>query len=714
MAEIFVSDTFNVSLRSFRASADTSLVPSLATHNQNIDMSDVPLGANIYITESYITGKVNGAGAYGTNVSTCTVNGQEVRSGGSNSPRTFKVPFQVTSSRIEQVRLAFRFNQYWATDQATIDFTDVGVVVAYEIIQDDEVDNEVLIPQKTVELYSPTETDFTKNGLVLHPIECIVEEEAAGSWELRMEHPFDLDGRWRSLLEECIIKAPVPPYKIPATVIPVGMVYQVKSTVTSTPLYSQLPTYSKADDPGDNSSNYDRWNAYTEYSAGVYCWDYYGSPQEKTIFRSGGTNFGNNDKPGDGGGTWAYVGPLNPSSSNPGTGQGIFNPGVIIRDIPYLTSGNPTQVTFIATYNWKYIKIRDNLGNIGYGIAADYEETSTIAQPYTEPARKIYTQLFRIYDVSSDEAGQVVTVNARHISYDFQHNGVFDCEMTEADPATAIALLQGRLMYNDSRLIACPIKYPLINANWSFRNPIQALLDPDDGLAAQLHAKVLRDNDDFFILPEYPYRIGARLVYGVNLRGVSWNRNSDDIVTRIIPRAGDGNNGYIFLDEMFVDSEHINDYPFPRIEVLDSQYSVGQKIEHANGSKETLNKDAVIYRMRQEARDRFIYDGADSVSVSLDVDFVLMGDTEEYKQYRNLQRINMYDKCEIDTGNTTLTAQVVGYRWDCLMARYIGISIGKVFSQAQKRLPGYRVARGAITYSKLSPGLIKWVKGASS
>ena len=194
---------------------------------------------------------------------------------------------------------------------------------------------------------------------------------------------------------------------------------------------------------------------------------------------------------------------------------------------------------------------------------------------------------------------------------------------------------------------------------------------------------------------------------------VSGDHIIDDIVTRIIPRAGDGSNGFIYLDETFVDSEHINEYAVIHVEVLDSQYSVGQTIEHADGTAQTLNRDNVIQRMRQEALDRFYYDQADVPTVTLDVDFVLLGDTEEYREYRNLQRINLYDTIEIDTGSTTVTAQVIGYEWDCLMGRYNGISIGKVYSQARKRIPGYRVATGAITYSKLSPGLIKWIRGAS-
>ena len=98
-------------------------------------------------------------------------------------------------------------------------------------------------------------------------------------------------------------------------------------------------------------------------------------------------------------------------------------------------------------------------------------------------------------------------------------------------------------------------------------------------------------------------------------------------------------------------------------------------------------------------------DNCDTPSITLDVEFVLLGDTEEFKQYRNLQRVNLYDKVYIDTGSTSVKAQVIAYDWDCLMARYNGITIGKAFEQSRKTIPGYRVAKGAITYQKLSPAL---------
>lgn len=60
-------------------------------------------------------------------------------------------------------------------------------------------------------LYPPSCTDFTANGLGrLDPIECRVEERAAGLYEATLVQPIDDTLRWAQIANGCIIKVPVP------------------------------------------------------------------------------------------------------------------------------------------------------------------------------------------------------------------------------------------------------------------------------------------------------------------------------------------------------------------------------------------------------------------------------------------------------------------------------------------------------------------------
>ena len=60
-------------------------------------------------------------------------------------------------------------------------------------------------------VYTPDCTDFSGNGLgPVSPLSCTVTETLNGEWELTLEHPLDDAGKWRRLVEGCILRAPVP------------------------------------------------------------------------------------------------------------------------------------------------------------------------------------------------------------------------------------------------------------------------------------------------------------------------------------------------------------------------------------------------------------------------------------------------------------------------------------------------------------------------
>ena len=679
---------------------------NIVTEDIHFTVAGIPADARVFRSVLYVT--MDGYGAGGSNLKICRIDETDVRcdiDGSGPVPQENIVRMSVRSNREVVAVATYQTNEIVFTEGwhgFSAHFKNLRLVIDYQedsaILPPTEDDYRIMVPVTQVVRFDKSETNFDTGGVVLHPTVCTVSEEANGAYELQMEHPFDPENRWQMLTEECIIKAPIPPTVIPAVTMPAAAVWRVKSSVTQTPLYSKLPSWTSAklpyadvlSHPGDYA-----WNSSTTYSAGAYV-TYSGSVWQAVASGRGMTPSAQNYR------YWAWVCDLSQST-------GIYDPGTIAAQL-----AGGTLITFVADYNGTWMRVRSPLGVVGYVRRSDCEETAD-TEIITTEARYLYTQLFRVYEVECDEAAGTVNVSARHISYDLQRNMLFDCQLTEATPPTAIALIQGAMMNDDTvdgkaRMIACDIEDVQITGDWSFQNPVQALLDPDEGVAAQAEAKVLRDNRDFFLLQNVYARGGPRLAYGVNLKGVTWTRNSDEVITRIIPRAKTDKD-YLYLDELYIDSEHISDFAVIRTEVLDSEYSVGQKITKADGSEITLSKAAVIERMRQEAENRYYVDGCDAPVVTLDVDFLLLGDTEQYKQYRHLQRLNLFDRVQIDTGSTTVSAQVTAYEWDCLAGRYNGITVGKVYSQQRAKIPGYRVATGAITYSKLAPGLIAKIRG---
>ena len=553
-----------------------------------------------------------------------------------------------------------------------------------------------------ISLFEKTATDFSGHGMmVLDPVTCTVAEVAGGSYTLHMEHPMDAEGKYLELIEERIIKAPVPPTWIPEITLPSVTVWQ---TTAATNLYSVLPAYRRTSGNAkikavrQNPSAY-AWKSYVFYTAGSYV------TQSGRIYYA---NYGNQGYlPGGAaaGDRWTDVGAVNGETD---TWQ--QDGGTVIE---LLASG--VQVTKIADYNGEYMQVRAASGNVGYILRSSCAETETQECGMVIRGQEIREQAFRIYKVSGEDDTQTITVEARHISYDFQGNGLFSCEVADADPMTAISRIRGALLDSDDRQILCNISGKTISKDWSFKNPINALLDPEDGMVAALGAQLIRNNRDFYILSNESPRKGITIAYGRNMTGVSWSRNIENVITRVAPRCGDGNGGWLYIDSVYVESAHSMSYRVQRTEMMNCGYDVGDEYEKADGSRITLTTESAKAQMQQDAQDRFDVDNVDAAEVSLDVEFVLLGDTEEYAQYRGLERVCLYDMITVkmDRSGLEATAQVTEYEYDSIRRRYNSIRIGDIKSMS-RRIPGYRLKKGSITYDKLGNSVISKIKSATA
>ena len=549
------------------------------------------------------------------------------------------------------------------------------------------------------------------NGIcTLDPTVCTVSEVAGGSYELHMEHPMDSNGKYLLLAEDMIIKAPVPRKVVPEITLPETKVWKV---TTATSLYSKLPVYKKKQ---GSVSQKDYKNTYNDptsklfnqgstYSAGSIV-TVYKYPGVYVIYKADKGSTG--VTPGGDSSIWKQVGLIDPNGQGTNTDNPTYDPGVIAESLAV-----GAVLSKIADFNGSYIQVKSGNGNVGY-VARDCCEEQTITEAgEVIPAQTITEQAFRIYNVEAEDDTQTVIVDAKHISYDFIGNALYDCKLSEADPQAAISLLKGSLMYEDTRVIACNITGKTITKDWSYKNPINALLDPDDGLVPVLKAMLVRNNNNFFILDGSNPQTGITIDYGVNMRGVSWSRSSENVITRIVPRCKNGDNTYLYLESINVDSPNINLYPFPKIEVLNCNYQVGKEFEKPDGTKVTMTEQSCREQMLADAQKRFDEDHVDTILIELEVEFVLLGDTEEYKQYKDLQSVNLYDMITINTGKSaiTTTAQVSEYEYDCILKRYNSIKLGTI-STFNRRLAGYRLCNNSIGIDKLAPDLVDQILSA--
>ena len=512
----------------------------------------------------------------------------------------------------------------------------------------------------------------------------------------------DENGKFSMLTEERLIKAPVPKTIIPRTTMPELKAWRV---TTATSLYSKTPSttthrsknWSTIQKVKQNPMAY-AYSNYKLYNYGSIC--LYGdtvySCRKPCLNIAPGNFF-----------YWTALGTL--SDTAPATSSG--------RVIENLAVG--TMIYKIADKG-SYMQVRTPTNHIGFIAKTDCTET-TERQQETIPETTITEQVFRIYEISCDEETNTYTVRAKHISYDFAGNAVYDCKVTESSPMEAIVAIQGSLVLDDDRRIACNITGKKVTQDWSFKNPVSALLDPDSGLVGKLEAKLVRNNQDFFILDSTNKRAGITIAYGVNMLGVNWTRNIENVVTRVVPKSGSADKGYTYISnggrisgdtvqnqgKDYVESAIADSYGVTRVSILNCNYSEGQEYEKPDGTKAKYTKEEVLTKMLTDAKEKFTKDKVDGVDITLEVEFLLLGDTEEYKQYRDLQWVSLYDIVKIKTGRSGIDAeaQVTEYEYDCLRRRYNSIKLGTVNSFT-KRIAGYRFINGSITYEKLSSDLI--------
>lgn len=385
-------------------------------------------------------------------------------------------------------------------------------------------------------------------------------------------------------------------------------------------------------------------------------------------------------------------------------------------------SGNKTnRLRFKMTsgYNGRQYRcvVTDEEGNTAISDAATLTRSTTEEQgdldildsvviPFDVPERDITRQRFRIDSVTVNTSSGTVEAHAQHISYDGAGSPAGQCALQMVTPASAAELLRASLLEPTSIGIAVGCSSTIREADWTYRNLANALLDPDTGLVALARGRLIRDNLEIFIPANEQTSPKLRLARGVNLRGVTWKQDSAEIINRVIPVAKDENGDELLLPEGYIDSADTG-FPIRRAEVLETGLQVGQSQKQADGSVIILTRAMVLEQMRQLAQARFDTDHADAARVSLSVDFLLLGDTEEFRQYRGLQSVQLYDWILIEDSAVGLStvAQVKSIRWDAILGRYNGVTLGDVRDHGLRAVAGYELGTRIISTRMLTPEL---------
>ena len=525
-----------------------------------------------------------------------------------------------------------------------------------------------------ISVYDIGNNSFDKNGnVILTPTSCVIKNTAAGNYDLTMGHPIDPDGKWTHLVPEAVIRAPIPAELIENAYA--GLEADVYKTTESAAL---------REGPSEPSTIvYSAWVPGTSYAVGAKV-------------TSAGQNY---------------------QLSTPLTGNEIYSaPSGNSKwtKIANKTSGSPvlvqtktgTELYFVSGPDNGWYKMCTTYGLEGYikSSQVEYEKHLTPSETHD---RVITEQLFRIKKVTVDTKQMNVSVTAEHVSYDLNGVLIDHVNVVRKPAAQAISLIESAFLIDYRGTIASNIVASsdrLYSAEISGRNGTYALLDPDKGVVAQFQAAYRRDNWDLFVMEKTNTDRGFRLRYSNNLLGVNWKISSDQLITRIVPIAKDANGDELYVSDstIWVDSQYINNYPVIRMERLKVNGQVGKDdgTETAtNWTTETLRAE-----MLKQAQSRYNVDKCDQLKHEITVDFVRLGDTEEYKQFRDLQVLRLYDSVIVQDPRIDLSVstQVTEIEFDAVNERVTAMKLSNIEGYYVRNVAGFNVLNNSISGSKLT------------
>jgi len=518
-----------------------------------------------------------------------------------------------------------------------------------------------------IQLYPKGQADFSKNGIVLHPEEAEVTWQIAGRYDFKMTIPREAcEGITFDYGQ--IIRASVPREQVAA--IDLGTVSYYE-TNTSAKLYSQLPKSVKV--------SYNNWQALRSYMAGDKVT--YDKKNWRCVTGHGGLSV-----PPPNGGLWTQI-----SGTRMDEGKTVTT----------LASG--TTVMKVKDFNDTYMEAATLTGYQGYIRISECTATGESEQR-TVPAFEITDQLFTINNIDKKTNRHSIIIEAEHISYQLGRTMLDECNVVGVNPATALMFIAGAMQEEYTGGLYTGIDEGEITADWSWENAQKAILDPKSGLLQFLEARIIRNNRDIYVVPNPEGPAAYDVRYGVNLENVHWNGDVTGIVTRIYPYAQREDGTRLTLPEKYIDSAL--PVPYIRPEPLNTGLKVGEKITNSDGTEVELTEDEVLTRMRQAAQDRFDVDHCDRAEVTLELDWVHMPDTEEYRQYINLRNAAPSEWVHVSEGpmGVDTVVQMTGYTFDPILLRYKRTSFGD--KKQQPSVAGYDIKTGAVGGRALAAGAV--------
>ena len=316
----------------------------------------------------------------------------------------------------------------------------------------------------------------------------------------------------------------------------------------------------------------------------------------------------------------------------------------------------PTKCTVIEERNGQY-----ELSCIVPVSSPHYSDIRNNMIIAVSPSDGATIQAFRIYQITEPLNG-LVTLSARHISYDLSYNSVM--------PFTANSCSAALLGLNSYAVETQPFTFwtdKSVVADFAVKvpQPIRSCLGGQRGSILDVYGGVYEwDNWTVKLWTRRGSDNGVTLRYGKNITDLSQEQNLESVVTGIVPFWANEST-VVTLPEKSVDSAYASQYPYKRTVPVDFSSE--------------WESTPTAAQLRARAQSYVVANKIGIPKISLKVSFVALWQTEEYKTVAPLERVKLCDTVHIifERYNIDAVAEVVRTEWDVLNERYLSIELGE-------------------------------------
>lgn len=287
-------------------------------------------------------------------------------------------------------------------------------------------------------------------------------------------------------------------------------------------------------------------------------------------------------------------------------------------------------------------------------------------------------QLFRIQERERDLG--TIKINATHIFFDLVRNFIADTNIIGKTRIEAVQQVLDKTLTPHKFIVEGDYGGKQNNCRIVRYNPVKALLGDEDNTVRNRWGLEL-DFDNYKIIAKEKIgkETGVLIAYKKNMLGITEKLDMSEVATRIVPQGAEG----LLLPEYYIDSPNIRAYYQPLIAHIKfdgikvkEQATEGEEPTEDDEGFET--KEEAYAEMRKQVNRLFTETKIDIPYFNYEVEFEELGKTEEYKQFKGLENINIGDTVTVRHGELglDLNGRVIVYDYDCLLKKYIKIELG--------------------------------------